>query len=283
MIIATGLNWPDALGGSALSKAYDAPILLVTKDTVPAAIGNEIVRLKAKNAIILGGTASVSRNVETGLRAKGITGMERLGGANRFETSRIVAARVQQRMGVAFPHRAFVATGANFADALAASPVSAKLGWPIYLVGSSLTSTDRNHMKAIGVTDVTILGGTGAVTPAVESGLKAAFPGRVERIAGASRYATAVQVASYGIRLNQGLGWDKLALAVGDNFPDALAGGVLQGRSGSVMLLTPGRTLDPGVKNVLAAQKSQIHQVRFLGGLLSITQTVRTAALAALK
>ena len=102
------------------------------------------------------------------------------------------------------------------------------------------------------------------------------------RLAGANRYDTAVAVASYGVT-NAGLSWDRLALATGTNFPDALAGGVLQGRHGSVLLLTPGTSLNATVAGVLTANKATIHEVRFLGDTNAISQGVRTAVANALK
>jgi len=82
-------------------------------------------------------------------------------------------------------------------------------------------------------------------------------------------------VAGHGVA--HGLEWNRLALATGEKFPDALAGGVLQGRDGSVMLLTKSSVLDPNVAAVLTAQADGINEVRYLGGLSAITQGVRDA------
>ncbi len=38
VVIATGENWPDALGGSALAGAVDGPLLLTKHDALPAAV-----------------------------------------------------------------------------------------------------------------------------------------------------------------------------------------------------------------------------------------------------
>jgi hypothetical protein len=79
-----------------------------------------------------------------------------------------------------------------------------------------------------------------------------------------------------------GLFWNRAALATGQNFPDALAGGILQGRSGSVILLTPATSLDDGVEAKLTANASQIAELRYLGGLNAVSQDVREAAEAAI-
>jgi Tol biopolymer transport system component len=57
VVIATGENWPDALGGSALAGAVDGPLLLTRATTIPDVTRAEIVRLKAKTAYVLGGAA----------------------------------------------------------------------------------------------------------------------------------------------------------------------------------------------------------------------------------
>lgn len=281
VVIATGNNWPDALGGSALAGALDGPILLTDTNVLPAEIIAEIDRLNATDAIILGGTAAVGTPVETALNALlGDAHVERLAGTNRYLTADLVGARTIDELGTAFDGTAFVATGANYPDALAAAPLSAGLHWPLFL--TKPTGLDAGTMTAMtGVDHALILGGIAVVPTAVETQLNTAYgDANVDRIAGANRYATAVAVATYGV--NNGLHWDGLAIATGEKFPDALAGGVLQGRDGSVMLLTPTATLDSSVAGVLAANKTTIAEVRYLGGLNAVSQAVRDAVIAAL-
>jgi hypothetical protein len=96
----------------------------------------------------------------------------------------------------------------------------------------------------------------------------------VTRLAGPTRYETAVEVASFGVD-EAGLQWNDVALATGENFPDALAGGPLQGRGGSVMLLTHAATLTPASNAALTEHKDAIASVRFLGGTGAVSQAVR--------
>jgi putative cell wall-binding protein len=134
-------------------------------------------------------------------------------------------------------------------------------------------------MKAAGVTDAILLGGANVVADSVATALGATFE---TRLSGANRYDTAVKVASYGVA-NADLSWDKVAPATGQNFPDALAGGVLQGASGSVLLLTPTASLNGGVAAVLSANKGSISEVRFLGSTAALSVTVRSAVVSALQ
>lgn len=283
VIIATAFNWPDALGGSALAGALDAPILLTAPAALSGGLSAEISRLGATKAVILGGTPAVSANVENQL--KGILGadkVERLGGANRYQTANIVAARTILQLSGQYEGKAFIATGANFPDALGASPIAFAKKFPIYLANpsaganSSLIST----MKASDCSEAIILGGENVVSPAVSAQLASQGIGQ-RRLSGPNRYATALMVAGYGMDYH-GLTYDKLAIATGQNFPDALAGGVLQGKSNSVMMLTPTASLYQGVADTLSSHKASIHEVRFLGGSPAVSEDVRVEVLEAL-
>jgi len=280
VVIATAYNWPDALGGAALAGAYDGPILLTTPSDLPATVSSAITDLGATKAVILGGTAAVNTAVETELKTLlGTANVDRVSGSDRYKTAEAIAAETVGILGSEYDGMALVSTGANFPDALAASPLAAYKSWPIYLVDKTkpLQTTTRQAMQAAGVTDLAILGGTAVVPTGIEDSLKSYFgTARVARLAGSTRYETGCIVADYGVT-HAGLYWNGVAIATGQNFPDALAGGVLQGRDGSVMLLTPSASLDPFVTAKLEAKKSQIEEVKYLGGLNAVSLTVRSA------
>jgi putative cell wall-binding protein len=276
VVIATAYNWPDALGGAALAGAVKGPILLTSPTALPAVVLTEIDRVGATSAIILGGTSAVGAPVEAALNAKlGDTNVDRIGGADRYQTARNIAARVVDELGPGYDGTAFLATGANFPDALGASPLAAAKGWPIYLV-NPVTGADAALISAMQSDDVDgllILGGTAAIPDAIAVKLAADVPCKTLRLSGNDRYATAVDVATYGVDV-AGLSWDKLAIATGTNFPDALAGGVLQGKNGSVMLLTTPTALHDSVRTVLEANKLTIETVYFLGGSNAVSDIV---------
>ncbi|MCL5888142.1 MAG: cell wall-binding repeat-containing protein [Actinobacteria bacterium] len=101
----------------------------------------------------------------------------------------------------------------------------------------------------------------------------------VERLAGDNRYTTAAAIAEYAVGQLLWFGWDGVGLATGTNFPDALAGGVLQGLNGSVMLLTPSNSLHPAAASALSANALEIDTITFFGGAGAISQEVRDGAL----
>ena len=283
VVIGTGRNWPDALGGAALAGAEGGPILLSDTDSLPDSTMAEIDRLGATEAIILGGTGAISSAAEEALKSRlGADSVTRIGGADRYETAHMVAEAAIDAMGNRYDGTAFAATGGDFPDALAGAPLAAANGWPIYLVppaGSAPTAI----MQAAGVSDVLILGGTGVVSGTAEDAFGTAFGAdAVMRLAGATRYSTAVEIATHGVG-SAGLHWDGVAIATGEIFPDALTGGVLQGRTGSVMLLTPGSELSPDTETALRANKDAIAEVKFLGGTGAVSQTVRDQVVQALQ
>jgi putative cell wall-binding protein len=282
VVIATGFNWPDALGGASLAGALDAPILLTSTAALPAEVMTEIRRLNATSAYILGGTPAVSTGVEAALKAElGSSNVTRLAGDSRYSTARVIAARTVDVLEAAggYDGTCFIATGTSFPDALGASPLAAAKGWPIYLVNPAvaLDTATKSALASDGVHYPIILGSASAIPTRIETALNGIYGApNVERLFGTNRYSTAVAVATYGV-VNAGLGWDKLALATGTNFPDALAGGVLQGKDGSIMLLTPGTSLEISVRAVLIANKATIDEVRYLGSISAVSAAVRTA------
>jgi len=285
-VLATGANWPDALGGAALAGTLDAPLLLTPPDALSADVAAELERLGVKGVYILGDTGAVSDDVLNAAKALTSLGAAvRLGGLSRYETANAIADRVVLLRGSEYDGTAFVCTGTGFADALAAAPIAAANGWPIYLTQPTvLTPSTRVSMVANGSNHGYVIGGTNAVSAAVAADLEDMSPlppTAFSRYGGVDRYDTAARVAEAGFD-GMGMLWSRPALATGSNFPDALAGGVLQGSDCSVLLLTRGDTLSPDVAALLSAHKDEIYEIRYLGGTGVLMPAVRTAAQALL-
>jgi len=86
--VATGENFPDALGVGSVAALTNAPVLFVRKDSIPAATTEELNRLQPANIVIVGGTGVVSDAVKTTL--EGMTfhpTVTRLAGADRYATA----------------------------------------------------------------------------------------------------------------------------------------------------------------------------------------------------
>ena len=275
VIIATARSFPDALGGSALAGVLEAPILLTEPTVLPDAVATEIVdNIGATKAIILGGTGAVSAGVEGSLKTLlGAANVERIGGLNRYETASNIADRVFDEMAVVYgkpgPYIAFVATGEQFPDALAASSWGSA-GWmPFFLVHPGTNpATFAASLQAANVNEIVILGGTGAVPQAIQTATEGAGITAV-RLAGDNRYETSAAIAEeFGVDLT-------VAVTTGQDFPDALAGGAVLGLYGVPIVLTRPTLLEAPARGVLEAHADTIEDVLFLGGTGAVSVPVR--------
>jgi len=274
VIVATGLNFPDALAGASLAGAYGAPILLVN-NWVPAVVEDEIDRLGATDCIILGSEAAVSADVEDDLAALGLD-ITRIGGADRFETAAMIAEETVALLGDAWDGSAFLVTGYDFPDALSAGPLSSYAGYPVFL-GSQNGVSDATlaTMNELGVTQIYIIGGPTVITLDADAGISA------QAIAGDDRYETAVEVARFGVE-ELGLSPVDMALATGAKFPDALTAGAAQGITGGSLLITPPTSLHPAVEDCFEMNAHVIRNVKFIGSTAALSQFVRDQVMAIL-
>lgn len=272
VVLATGRSYPDALAGVPLAYALNAPILLTERDYIPDEVVAEIGRLGATKAILLGGTSAVSQNIVDQLESMGMASadIERISGATRYETARAIALRLQQVLGAGSIDKAFVATGLNFPDALAAAGAAAKAGCPILLVKPGDPNTAAlGAINSLGISDTVIVGGT-AVVPA---DVAARMPSP-ERLAGANRYETAVRIANWSLSdVDTTFDPANLFVVTGTNFPDALACGVVAAGADAPTLLVgsdpPAETLE-----FIQDNASAIERVDIVGGDAAVSSAV---------
>jgi putative cell wall-binding protein len=198
VVIGRDDGFADSLASGVLQGT--SPLLLVpTAGPLPARVVAELERLGPARVILLGGEAALAPAVADELTARGYA-VERRAGASRFETAVAVAATDAPAADTAILARAFAADGSTdptqaFADALSAGGMAAELGWPVLLTQTDvLTAPTRAHLLAAGIQQVKIIGGTAAVSAAVEDEL-AQLGITTERLAGPSRAATAIAVA----------------------------------------------------------------------------------------
>ena len=155
----------------------------------------------------------------------------RVAGADRYATA---AALSKSSFPTGAPV-AYVATGANFPDALAAGPAAAHARGPLLLVARlDVPDVTRTELARLKPDRIVVLGGPGAVSDGVVSTLKSyASAGNVSRISGADRFATAAMIS----QAHFDPGVDVAYIATGSNFPDALSGGAAAGMHDGPILL----------------------------------------------
>lgn len=159
--ISTGLNFPDALAAGGAGAAFDRPVILVNglQSSVDQATLDTISDLGATNIYVVGGSSVVSDGIATQLGATRITGVD------RFATAQQINHAVY---GADSARRAIIATGLSFPDALAASALAGQIKAPLFLAQTTCVPTSvLDELDTIGVTQVTLVGGTGALTKSV--------------------------------------------------------------------------------------------------------------------
>lgn len=155
-IIATSANYADALSISSYAYAKKAPVFLCDPDTglttqQRAALG------KFKHIVVAGGTSAVPSRHLNGFNVK------RLSGATRYDTS-LAIARYALGNGMKSDNLVF-ATGANFADALAAGPLAGKTN-SIMLLAENASSPTVDYASQLRneTSNAVIAGGENAVS-----------------------------------------------------------------------------------------------------------------------
>jgi len=177
--LATGTAFPDALAGSALAAVAGGPLLLATPTSLPSATATEIARLHPSAIIALGGTSAVSDAVlNEAVKAAGGAQPSRISGADRYATADAIAsALIHVGGGTTASKGALLATGLDFADALAGAAWAGASDRPLFLApGSYVTPTSWQTIQSVQATSVTVLGGPKAISDAVASGLQSGNP-----------------------------------------------------------------------------------------------------------
>lgn len=277
-ILATGMNFPDALAASGLAGAVGSPVLLVGA-SVTASLTAELDRLGVTDIVIVGGESAVPASVATALAANYT--VDRIAGADRYSTAAHAASRIKELTGDA--SFAFFARGDSFADALAVSPIAYSGAIPVLLVRpSSVPTITSGAIGVLGVTDGVVVGSEAAISSGVYATLDTVLSGSIPRIGGTNRYETAKLIADYAVDE----GWatySYIGLATGLNYPDALGGSGATAWSGGVLLLTDPKTLSAPVVSAITDNKGEIATVEIFGSSNAVSKRVGDAVAALLE
>jgi murein DD-endopeptidase MepM/ murein hydrolase activator NlpD len=130
--IATGRGFPDALAASAVAGSMGAPVYLVDgiQDSVRPETLAGLKALEVRTVRIAGNENAVSAAIERQLVAEGFL-VRRDAGDDRFATAVALNDAVYGGRTV---DAAFIATGFDFADALAGAALAGQVRAPLYLV-----------------------------------------------------------------------------------------------------------------------------------------------------
>jgi len=299
VIVANGSNPKngfDALSANYLAGQLDAPILLTGGGALEpgtAAAVQAVLAGSASPAIyVMGKEDSVSAAAADALNtiATTIAGADgdyvrRIAGDTRYDTSaRTATANSESPPGaVGFGAKAplptaILASGTSNADALAAGPLSGAWGVPVLLTApAKLTPEITAAITDLGIKQLIVLGGTDRISDAVVAQAQAAGAGRVQRIAGANRFATAAKL--YTLARTTFVGPDGTHYSSGERafvangvtgFPDALAVGPLAAALGAPLLTVAADAADNTTLAYLDSAKQTLAAITVLGSVATV-------------
>ncbi len=168
--VASGVDgaYPDALTGSALAGADDAPVLLTKTDQVPQATMDALESLGNPSVMVIGGPKAVSDAVMEELGAT-----ERIAGEHRWGTAAEVSAgNYSPDVPVVY-----LASGWDFPDALASSALAGSQDVPVLLSkDNAIPQVIWAELDRLSPERVVIVGGTEAISAEVEEQLNERYP-----------------------------------------------------------------------------------------------------------
>ncbi|MDB8789340.1 cell wall-binding repeat-containing protein [Romboutsia sp. 1001216sp1] len=240
VVLVSGTALADGLTATPFAASKNAPILLTGKDKVNDKTMAEIARVLpangAKNVYVIGGENTISKSVETQLKAKGYT-VTRIQGDDRYQTSLAIAKVMEPTLNGDI----YVAGGYAEPDAMSIAPIAARRGAtnPILLANDKTgLSTDQiNYISGNKAAKSYIIGGADRAPESIKTQLKdAGMTNATERLSGADRQGTnAAVIKEFATADNM----KNLYVAKSDNqgLVDALSAGVLAGQTNSPVVL----------------------------------------------
>ena len=199
----------------------------------------------------------------------------RLAGNNRYETAVKISQATYDKSECVV-----LTNGLSFADALAGIPLAQKLNAPILLTPKDTLNPDTlAEIKRLDAKHIIILGGEGAVSKAVEKTLSETAS-KIERIEGASRYGTSVEVAKV---LNDAP--DTLFFVSGNDYADALSvSPYAASQSAPIIYLPKNGNVGAETLDYLAQLKTKkcVKQIYTIGGTGAVSDETAGQAIKAL-
>ena len=182
--VASGASFPDALSAAPMAAYNVAPVLLTPPRLADARVLGALQRLGVQDAVLVGGGAAVSADVQRAIEARlGGGRVLRIAGADRYQTSRAfaawaVAGGADGRVGTAAAPQAIealqpasvgLASGTSFADALTGGVLCGMRGAPVLLTApAKLSPGVLGYVDSLGATFAKsyVFGGSAAVSQA---------------------------------------------------------------------------------------------------------------------
>jgi putative cell wall-binding protein len=168
---------------------------------------------------------------------------------------------------------AVLAVGTAFPDALTASSLAGARDCPVLLTdGGTLSPQAKSQIQRLGVKDVYVVGGEGAVSAAVANQVSE-LGVTIHRIAGQDRVSTSIEALKEARAA--GSTSDVIIVATGDAFADALSIGSWSYLSKSPILLARGGSLSEAALSAIRSD-SHVKRIVIVGGEAAVSDSVKT-------
>lgn len=182
-LLATGTNFPDALGGGAVAYAKDMPLAITKPGDLPDSVLASLKSANITKVLVLGGKSAVSEAVVKELEDEDIEVTKRFAGVDRAETSAMLAQYAIEELGLD-DSGVNVASGfvqGDGADALSGAAVTGKAQRALLITKSADTAGNAIlaflEEYADTLTSGLLFGGTSALTEDLELTLEKAVLG----------------------------------------------------------------------------------------------------------
>lgn len=201
--VVSGESYPDALSAAPIAGMMNSMILYSNAaGDIPTEEGQLLKSKGITKVYVIGGTTAISDSVVSNLKKYGVTTVERVSGASRYDTSIAIYNKFKGDGKFYAANKVAFATGADFADALAGGVYCATTKTPLLLLAPNdpnkkiVDIVEKNNLY-----NVTAFGGHNSINGLIFSNM---FELEFEEIInGATGWAT------YDIPLREGAGTAK--------------------------------------------------------------------------
>ena len=263
VILASGVDYPDALTATPLAGKYNAPILLSRNTTLDAQpeLKSTLINKGVKNVIIIGGQTAIPQIIQDQIASLGIN-VRRIGGSDRYETSALIAKEVGVNNG-----EVALAYGLSFADGLSIASIAAKKQMPILLTRNNLIpDATKSFIDNNNINKTYVVGSTTVISDSVYSQTK-----NPERLGGLNRYETNSIIFN---RFKSEINLSSIYIASGLAFPDALSSSAIAAKDGNFVLLSNIRQVEWTVRNIITSIKPELDNLYVIGSNVVISDDI---------
>lgn len=255
VLLVNGYANADGLVATPLASAYGAPILLSSADTLPESTKTELKRLNPSKVILIGGKGVLYDKLINEIKSiKSSITVERLGGSTRYDTSLLVAKRLDT---ISDTNKAYICYGYGEADALSISVKAGEDRQPIILSETnSLKASSFEWLKGEKLQNAYFIGGTGIIGNSVISQMNSITSSDVSgnRVAGNNRYDTNAAVIK---KFYTNSGQSGISVTKGLVLADALTSGPLAAKLKTPIVLVD-TELSNNQKKVLSTKQASL-------------------------